>query len=392
MIRLCAAGFFAYASYQICRAPLLPLLARELGASPAQVGLVVAASTITGVLLKLPAGAWSDLLGRKPLMLAAAAVFALMPFTYLAVTGLALLIVIRFVHGSATAIMGPVMSATISDVAPIARRATWLSTYSTVQGAGQAIAPVVAGALIARRRYDVAFIIAGALGLAAPVLLAGFRPPGPPRSRAPQAATGFRTGVTEVMRERRIMVASVTHASYYVLNGTLMAFLPLFAHDRIGLDAIRIGWLFGLQTVTTLAIRPMIGAASDRFGRRGAIVMGIVTCAVSVLSISIATRAVELYAAVLVYASGVAITTAAASAYITDVTPRERFGAAHGVFGTIYDVGDASGPLIGGVLVGALGYAFTFQIIATIALLTALLFLYDSRPLPMPESMETGRP
>jgi hypothetical protein len=31
------------------------------------------------------------------------------------------------VHGSATAIMGPVMSATISDIAPPDRRATWLS-------------------------------------------------------------------------------------------------------------------------------------------------------------------------------------------------------------------------------------------------------------------------
>ena len=65
------------------------------------------------------------------------------PATYLLVS-LLLLMAARFVHGSATAIMGPVMSAAISDVAPAAKRATWLSTYSTVQGAGQAIAPVIA--------------------------------------------------------------------------------------------------------------------------------------------------------------------------------------------------------------------------------------------------------
>ena len=59
--------------------PLLPLFAHELGASPALVGFVMAASTITGVFLKLPAGALSDLFGRRRLLLAGALVFASMP-------------------------------------------------------------------------------------------------------------------------------------------------------------------------------------------------------------------------------------------------------------------------------------------------------------------------
>src|SRR5687768_4871642 len=109
----------------MCRSPLLPLLARELGATAPMVGLVVAASTITGIFLKLPAGSWSDIIGRVPLLLTAAVIFAVMPFSYLLIGSLAALIGIRFLHGAATAIMGPVMSATISDVAPADRRATW---------------------------------------------------------------------------------------------------------------------------------------------------------------------------------------------------------------------------------------------------------------------------
>jgi MFS transporter, DHA1 family, multidrug resistance protein len=378
-MRLCVVGFVAYCSYQICRAPLLPLLARHLGASPAQVGIVVAASTITGVVLKLPAGVWSDIVGRRPLLLAAATVFALLPFSYLLVAGLCALIVVRFVHGSATAIMGPVMSATISDVAPVTRRATWLSTYSTVQGAGQAIAPVFAGVMISRGRYDVAFVVAGVVGMIAPLLLLRMRVPDPPSTDQPPITRRFTTGIFEVLRERRILVASVTHAAYYVMNGTLTAFLPLFAQDRIGLTATQIGWLFGLQTVTTLAVRPVIGAASDRLGRRGAISAGLVTCAAGVFAVAISRGAVELYSSVLIYAAGVAITTAATSAYVTDVAPKSRFGAAHGVFGTIYDVGDATGPLAGGLLVSAVGYSRTFQIVAAMAVITAAGFLWLSR-------------
>ena len=379
MIQLCVVGFVAYCSYAICRAPLLPLLARELGATPALVGVVMASSTVTGVLLKLPSGAWSDVLGRRPLLLTAAIVFAVMPFSYLAIGSLGLLMAARFVHGSATAIMGPVMSATISDAAPPARRATWLSTYSTVQGAGQAIAPVIAGLLIARGRYDIAFIIAGAIAVATPALVARL-PLAPAASHASSSISRtFSSGIAEVMRERRILVASVTHAAYFVMNGTLNAFLPLFAHDQLGLTPAEIGLLFGMQTVTTLAIRPAIGAASDRLGRRGAIVSGLVACAIGVWAISMAESKIELSTAVLLYAAGVAITTAATSAYITDVAPKARFGAAHGVFGTIYDVGDAGGPLIGGLLVTAWGYTITFQLMAAMAIALSVAFLRLSR-------------
>jgi DHA1 family multidrug resistance protein-like MFS transporter len=368
----------SYGSYAMCRSPLLPLLARQLGASAPMIGAVMAASTLTGVLLKMPAGTWSDLIGRRPLLLTAAAIFAAMPFSYLLAGSLAALIAIRFLHGSATAIMGPVMSATISDLAPTGRRATWLSLYSTFQGAGQAAGPVIAGVLIARGRFDVAFIVAGVVAMAAPVLIASGRMA--PADAVPRSGSGhFARGIMEVLAERRILVASVAHAFYFVINGTLNAFLPLFAADRIGLDAAQIGWLFGLQTVTTLAIRPLIGAASDRLGRRGAIAAGLGACAVSVTGISLATSAAELYAAVLFYALTVALTTAATGAYITDVAPKTRFGAAHGVFGTIYDIGDAGGPLIGGLLVHTWGYSPTFQLMAGLAGVTAVGFAYVSR-------------
>lgn len=378
--RLCLAGLLSYTSYAMCRSPLLPLLARELGASAPMVGLVVAASTITGVLLKLPAGAWSDVVGRRPLLLAAAAVFAVMPFSYLLSGSLAVLVGLRFVHGSATAIMGPVMSATISDLAPPDRRATWLSLYSTIQGAGQAMGPIAAGVLIARGRYDLAFLLAGFVALAGPPLIVSLRDCS---GAAAKVAAGRRQhvmqGITDVMAERRILVASIAHAFYFVINGTLNAFLPLFAQDRIGLDAVQIGWLFGMQTITTLTIRPLIGAASDRLGRRFAIALGLAGCAASVFGISLAASQWEFYSAVLIYATSAAVTTAATSAYITDVAPKTRYGAAHGVFGTVYDVGDAGGPLAGGLLVQAWGYSPTFQLMALLAALTAMAFAWLSR-------------
>jgi MFS family permease len=378
LVRLCAAGFVAYCSYSICRAPLLPLFARELGAGPSLVGFVMGASTLTGVFLKLPAGALSDLFGRHRLLIMGALVFATLPFTYLAVSTLAWLVVLRFLHGSATAIFGPVASASLSDIAPAARRGTWLSTYSTAQGTGQALGPVLAGYLIAAGRFDLAFAMSGLIGFGAPLIVGPWR--GAPVGTVQRPSwEAFKHGVMEVAGDRRVLITSAAHAAQFVLNGMLSAFLPLYGREVLNLSGSELGWLFGLQTVTTLLVRPGMGLLSDRVGRRVVIATGLTICSAAVFLLSLAASLAAVIVVIVTYATGVAITTAATSAYITDLTRRARYGAAHGVFGTIYDVGDALGPIAAGLLVASLGYTSMFQVMAAVALVMVLVFSITSR-------------
>jgi len=378
LLRLCAAVFVAYCSYAICRTPLLPLFARELGAGPSLIGLVMGASTLTGIFLKLPAGALSDILGRRRLLVMGALVFATMPFTYLFVSTLVPLVLLRFVHGSATAVFSPVASASVSDIAPAAKRGMWLSMYSTAQGAGQALGPVLAGYLIATGRFDLAFAAAGVIGLAVPFVVSTWRGGSETRStREPWRQ--FQRGVGEVSRNRLVLMTSGAQAAQFVLHGMLNAFLPLYGREVLGLSATELGWLFGMQTLTTLAVRPVVGFASDRAGRRAVILIGLMICSAAVASMSLATHLSTVAMATLAYAAGAATTTAATSAFITDVTRRANYGAAHGVFGTIYDVGDALGPISAGVLVAVVGYTRMFQIMATVAFIMAVAFGAASR-------------
>jgi MFS family permease len=159
----------------------------------------------------------------------------------------------------------------------------------------------------------------------------------------------------------------------------LNAFLPLYGREVLNISGSELGWLFGMQTVTTLMVRPVIGVVSDRVGRRAVIVTGLTICGLAVFSLSVTTTLTMVLVVVLIYAAGVANTTAATSVYITDITRRARYGAAHGVFGTIYDIGDALGPIAAGLLVARLGYASMFQIMATAALVMALVFAITSK-------------
>ncbi|MBI5635174.1 MAG: MFS transporter, partial [Nitrospirae bacterium] len=128
---LCSVGFFAKLSYALARSPVLPLFALYLGAGPEAIGFAVGISTVTGIFFKLPAGALSDVIGRKRTMLIGLVFFAVMPFTYLLVKDYSLLVIIRFIHGLATAIYGPVAMAVVADIAG-KNKGEMLSWFSSV--------------------------------------------------------------------------------------------------------------------------------------------------------------------------------------------------------------------------------------------------------------------
>ncbi len=76
---LCAVGGLAIFSSTISKNPVLPILAQSIGATTATIGLIAAASTITGILTSLPAGLLSDQRGRRPVLIASGFVFFTAP-------------------------------------------------------------------------------------------------------------------------------------------------------------------------------------------------------------------------------------------------------------------------------------------------------------------------
>src|SRR5258707_4893666 len=111
------AGLLSRLGYQMARGPVLPSFAADLGALPELIGFIVAASTVTGVFFKLPAGALSDVLGKKRMMVVGALFFAAPPFLYPLVHDAWSLLALRFVHGFAPPIFSPVASAYLASLA-----------------------------------------------------------------------------------------------------------------------------------------------------------------------------------------------------------------------------------------------------------------------------------
>ena len=85
IITVAAATYFFWISLYLY-VPVLPLHARELGANLEMIGIIIASYAIGQILLRIPVGVGSDIIGRKPFAVGAALLAALRPRMTLPVT------------------------------------------------------------------------------------------------------------------------------------------------------------------------------------------------------------------------------------------------------------------------------------------------------------------
>lgn len=399
-IMLCFVGLTARTGYQMARSPVLPQFARDLGAGPELVGIILGASTITGVLIKLPAGALSDVLGRRRMLLLGGVFFAIPPFIYLGLENPYALLALRFVHGFATAVFSPVASAAVADLFDEGRgeRLGWFASSNEV---GSALAPLLGGFLLtlSNDNFKLIYLVVGVLGVLT-FLLVWRLPVG--QSIASHAAIQrenrwgrFREGIGQVVSSRPILVASSAEAAMFLGVGALVGFLPLYATRQAGLGNSEVGVILASQLVMAMLGKPLTGRLSDRIGRKPMILVGLLLCAATLPLIPLTKTFSILVIEGVVFGLGMAVVTPSTTAFVTDLSKAGGYGAALGVFGTIWDVGEALGPILAGALVGAfasIGNAYlpTFAVISAVMFASAVAFLALVREprAPAPQSRQ----
>jgi MFS transporter, DHA1 family, multidrug resistance protein len=333
------------------------------------------------------------------------------------IPALAALVGVRLFHGLATAVYSPVSMAAVASLAGDRRgeSLSWLSNAKTVGGllgsflGGVLLSVGVAGALSATLGVDGrpetatagaftrAWLVAGGLGCAALavgiVALRRVKDDPPPATR--RSAFGkLVSGMRDVARDGQVLVTSSCEAVQNISVGMLEQFLPIYAVVVAGHSPLEAGILFGVQTLSTVASKPLFGRLSDRRGRRTLVVLGMFACALPFAAMPWTSGMPALLALATLFGLGEALVTAASAALVTDLCEKRSLGAAMGVFGTIGDIGHAAGPLAGGAILavwaadGAIvagpeaetGFRVAFGAVAALIAAAGLAFAMLSRP------------
>ena len=149
-------------------------------------------------------------------------------------------------------------------------------------------------------------------------------------------------------------------------------------------------WVLNAFAITLCALLIPCGWLSDRFGRRRMFLSGVTLLAVGSVLVAVSPTLPFLVAARVVQAAGLALEGPAAMAILLNAFPADRRSTAVGAFGGLGGISLVLGPVVGGLVIGAVGWRWTFGFNTPIALVTVLLGL-RFLPVDRPAAAESSR-
>ncbi|WP_042373682.1 MFS transporter [Streptacidiphilus neutrinimicus] len=197
----------------------------------------------------------------------------------------------------------------------------------------------------------------------------------------------------ELSARRRLLVLAICCMSLFIVgldNTIVNVALPSIARD-LGGDVSSLQWVVDAYVVVLASLLILGGSMGDRFGRRRVFQTGLALFTLGSLACSLAPGLGWLIGARMLQAVGGSMLNPIAMGIITNTftDPKER-ARAIGVWGGTVGFSMALGPVVGGVLVGAVGWSSIFWInipVGLAALVLAGRFVPESRA-PRPRRID----
>lgn len=366
--------------------PILPLYARDFGASPTTIGALVASFSLMQLVFSPLWGRVSDRWGRKPVLLVSLVGTAVGSL----VTGLAgslwLLFAGRLLDGISGASIS-VAQAAVTDVAPPAERARLLGLLGAAFGVGFVIGPAL-GALASLGGRELPFLVAAAVAALNAAIAARRLPetnPTAPGQRAqaigtattgpspaPTGATAAGTDATGALLPgfdldegeggpgtppgsgllRLVVVAFTSLVAFSAFEATF----SLLGADRFDLTLGSTGVLFAAIGVVLVVVQGgLIHPVVSRLGEVATLRAGLGLNVVGLALLAIATSWPLLLLALLLLVSGQGFVTPTLSSVVAGRARADRRGTALGFQQSAGGLARVVGPALGGLLFQHLG-------------------------------------
>jgi len=241
--------------------PALPAIARDLGTTPGAVQLSLTAFLVAFAVGQLLVGPVSDGIGRRPMLVAGTALFALASVGCALAPDVVTLVVARVAQGLAGAAGAVAGRAMVSDVTSGTRMAKVFGTLAAINAIGPVVAPLAGGAVLTIGTWRLMFVVLAVLGAVFFVaVVLRFRETLPPERRG---GVGF---AANGQRIRELL--AIPRFRAYVLSGVLstVGFFAYIATSSFVFQS-EYGFSEGLYTLVFATNASMMIITTLLFGR-----------------------------------------------------------------------------------------------------------------------------
>lgn len=161
-------------------------------------------------------------------------------------------------------------------------------------------------------------------------------------------------------------------------------FFSLYLTQKFGVGMTQVGVMLGLFSLSGFIGGMIGGALADRFGRRGIVIIGMLTSALSSIAFGVANQFWIFYVLAVVVGLPSRMAGPAYSAMIADILPAEQRSEGFGIQRVVVNLAWIIGPLVGALLI-SYSYMLIFLVDAFASIIVAVIFIRV-----MPETKPEG--
>lgn len=277
-------------------------LMTDLSPSPSMVALVQAATTLPVFLLALPAGALSDLVDRKWMLICIQVYMGCIGVGLALAVSLHLitpwlLLTFALLGGVGASLMGPAWQSVVPELVPrpVLRPAVALNALGV--NIARAIGPALGGLTVAFAGAALAYWLDVACCVLIVMALFWWKRPESERSLPPERfGPALATGVRYILGSRDAQRVLLRSAAFFLFASAYWALLPLIARKTLGGDASLYGALLasiGAGAVTGALLLPRISGAlrADSIILGGALMTAAAMAILALITLPVAAMA-----------------------------------------------------------------------------------------------------
>lgn len=342
----------------------LPLYTKTLGAGDSYIGWISGVITISAVFVRLFAGKLLDRINRKLILAFGIVITAAATFTYGWVTALALILMIRFIHGIGWGIATTATNTMAADIIPHERMGEGMGFFGLSSSIAMSFAPAVALIFFNSVAFqEIAAYSAIMISLSLLLLLVF-----PYRLKREE-----RVVRKETWYEKNAIIPSAIMFFVTASYGAVLSFIAIYGEQR-GIE--NVGIFFTALSVAVLIVRPLAGKLFDLYGHRMIVIVSLILLFTSLWILSIADTITLFIVSAVLYGAGFgSIQSSLQTAAVISTVPSRR-GAATATFYIGFDVGIGLGSVIGGMISAGLGYDRMYQIYSLSLIAVFIIFTF----------------
>lgn len=364
-------------------APIMAVTARDLGASIAVAGVIVALGGLGAVLGDLPAGLIVSRFGERRSIIGGSALGATGVVICLAAPTPWILGIGAVLTGLANAVWGLARQSYLAETVPLGLRARAMSSFAAMWRLGFFLGPLIGVGVIVLVGTRGGFLVQ-----LAGVVLAGALMARVPDSRR-QEKKSQHVRLPDILSRHRAALSTLGAGA--LLMGAARAsrevVLPLWAL-HLGLDAAQVSLIFGIGAAVDLLCSYPAGHIMDRYGRRVVAVPSLIVIGAAYLFLPFAAGVAGLTAVAVVMGIGNGLGNGIIMTLGADIAPSNERAEFLAAWRLTHDLGMFGGPMTVGLLAAAVPLGFACATMGMTSFAGAVM-MYRFIPVYSPW---TGRP